>query len=85
MDDDYFEYKFVIRDSQGPFVRWQQGENNIFDLKRLLLTVKQLQMHGNQQVNIDRRTKIRLESSSSSYKNNNKDKNDTLIININFE
>lgn len=40
--DDYFEYKFVIRETKNPgnVLRWQQGENNIFDLKRMVLTVK---------------------------------------------
>ena len=40
--EDYFEYKFVIRDTANPglVLHWQSGDNMYFDFRRLMLTTK---------------------------------------------
>ena len=40
-NEDFFEYKFVIKNN-GAVVSWQHGSNNIFNLKKLTLTLKEL-------------------------------------------
>ena len=82
LQDDYFEYKYIMRSStnHGYVQRWQEGANNIFDLKRLVLTIKQLNLvpdeapHG-----IDARTKLTLESSTSNPRGG-----DVLILLVTF-
>lgn len=72
LSDDHFEFKFVKRQGEA-IVAWQGGENLKFDLRRMILTVKQLELPGKVSSDlggcsplayIDNRTKIRLETST---------------------
>jgi hypothetical protein len=85
--DDFFEYKFIVKDATCNTVQqWQVGSNVVFDLKKLVLTLKELNIPSlldsegaSPLLSIDRRTKIKLESSNS-YRTG-----DILIIFSRFE
>eukprot|EP00347_Sterkiella_histriomuscorum_P000766 403374583 len=86
--NDHFEYKFVITDEEGNARQWQNGMNMIFDLKKLQLTLKELNVpssidnHKGETpfFTIDRRTKIKLESSNNKLK-----QGDILVIISKFD
>ena len=91
--EDYFEYKFVIRDTANPgqVLHWQSGDNMYFDFRRLMLTTKQLNLPAQIQpalnystppVSIDRRTKLKLETSNPKSA---AQIGDILVIIVNFE
>ena len=80
LSDDFFEYKLIIKECQvpGQILKWQSGENSMVDIKRLNITIKELNLAKEGQgvlsptVSIDRRTKIKLE-------------NNVLVIILNFD
>ena len=39
---DHFEFKLVILERPNTIVKWQNSNNCIFDLKKLVLTLKEL-------------------------------------------
>ncbi|TNV76431.1 hypothetical protein FGO68_gene1323 [Halteria grandinella] len=92
--EDYFEYKFIIRESQNTenIISWQPGGNCIFDIKKLSLVIKQLNLYqqvtpqlGNMSpyINLDRRTRIRLETSNA--KGSKGQIGDVLVLNVGFQ
>ena len=68
LNEDFFEYKLFLKNGDS-VVRWQNGSNNVFNLKKLKLIIKELNVLGSldsqgqsQILNIDRRTRVRVES-----------------------
>ncbi|CDW72078.1 starch binding domain-containing protein [Stylonychia lemnae] len=86
-NEDFFEYKFVETDEHGHVKKWQGGNNISFDLNKLNLIIKELNIitqidHTGSTpfFTIDRRTKIKLESTNSKQKSA-----DIIVIMSKFE